>query len=461
MGRIAFPEGFVWGAATSAYQIEGAPEADGKGLSIWDSFSRTPGNCRNDETGDRACEHYQRFREDVALMKDLGLAAYRFSISWPRVIPDGRGAVNERGLAFYSRLVDALLEAGITPWPTLYHWDLPQALQDHVGGWQSRETAHAFADYAAVVAGALSDRVQNFFTINEFASFVDMGYRGLEVKTGARTLTIRLAPGLALDRAGLLQVRHHAVLGQGLAVQAIRAHGRPGTRCGPADNLTTAVPAIATDAHAAAARAATRELNAGYLTVMLEGAYTDLYLERAGADAPHIADTDLAIIASPVDFVGLNLYRPAAYVLAGDAPGQWQGLPFAPSHPRMGSAWHSLGPETLYWGCRHLHDLWGPRDIFITENGCAADDTAVHDGRASDTDRIMYLRNSLLWLHRAIAEGMQVRGHFAWSLMDNYEWTDGYARRFGLVHVDFATQKRTPKASADWYREVIAANALL
>lgn len=455
----AFPPGFLWGAATSAYQIEGAPEADGKGLSIWDVFSRTPGNCRNDETGDIACDHYHRFREDVALMRELGLRAYRFSISWPRVVPDGEGAVNPAGLDFYARLVDALLEAGIRPFPTLYHWDLPQALQERHGGWQSRRTAEAFARYAGIVARHLSDRVRDIFTINEFASFVDMGHCGLEVDTGARRLTIRLAPGLSLSRKALGQVRHHAVLAQGLAVRAIRAEGRPGTRCGPAENLTTAVPAIATPAHVAAAERATRDMNVGYLTVMLEGHYPDWYLD--GPEGPEVAPGDLAAIAEPVDFVGLNLYRPAAYVLADESPRGWRALPFAKSHPRMGSAWHSLGPEVLYWACRQVDALWGPRDIFITESGCAADDTPGPDGSIADTDRLMYLRATLASLQRACAEGLPVRGHFAWSLMDNYEWTDGYARRFGLVHVDFETQRRTPKFSALWYRDLIGANALL
>ncbi len=458
-GPPAFPPGFLWGAATSAYQIEGAPEADGKGLSIWDRFARTPGNCRNNETGDVACDHYRRWREDVALMRDLGLQAYRFSISWPRVIPDGEGAVNMAGLSFYDRLVDALLEAGIRPFPTLYHWDLPLALQDRWGGWQSRRTAEAFARYAGLVARHLSDRVRDFFTLNEFASFVDMGHRGLEVDAGARRLVLRLAPGLALAPEALGQVRHHAVLAHGLAVQAIRAEGRAGTRCGPADNLATAVPAIASPVHVEAAARATRDLNAGYLTVMLEGRYPDRYLE--GPEGPEVAPGDLAAMAAPVDFIGLNLYRPAAYVLAAETPRGWRALPMAPGHPRMGSAWHSLGPEVLYWACRQVAMLWGPRAIYITESGCAADDAPGPDGTVADTDRIMYLRATLAALQRACAEGLPVLGHFAWSLLDNYEWTDGYARRFGLVHVDFATQARTPKLSAHWYRAVIEANALL
>lgn len=443
-----FPAGFRWGTATSAYQVEGAAQEDGRGPSIWDIFSRTPGHIRDSSTGDRSVEHYHRYKEDVALMKGLGAQTYRFSIAWPRLFPEGRGALNARGLDFYDRLVDELLRAGIEPFATLYHWDLPQALQDK-GGWQARDTALAFSDYAAVVARRLSDRVNNFFTLNEIQTFAELGYR-----SGV------FAPGLKLDPAALNQVRHHAVLAHGLGVRAIRANGRSGTKVGPAENINTALPAVETPENVRAAQAATRELNAPYLTVMLEGRYTDAYLAEAGAAAPKFTAQDLEIIASPVDFVGLNVYSPSVYVLASEAAPGWTALPFPTSYPRMASDWLTVGPEALYWAPRHAARLWNIRDLYITENGASAADRPDADGVVYDTDRVMYLRNYLTQLQRATAEGVPVRGYFLWSLLDNFEWADGYATRFGLVHVDYATQKRTPKLSAAFYREVIARNAV-
>ena len=308
----SFPEGFHWGTATSAYQIEGAWSEDGKGESIWDRYAHTPGKIKNGDTGDVANDHYHRYREDVALMKNaIGANAYRFSICWPRIFPEGTGTPNARGLDFYSRLVDELKSAGIEPFATLYHWDLPQALQDRHGGWQSRDTAKAFGDYAGYVAEKLSDRVRHFFTINEFRSFTEAGYKGFEVPSPGSpsgTRTVHLAPGLMLPPGEVNQVRHHAVLAHGLAVQAIRANGKPGTKVGPAENIETAVPLIEAPEHIAAARAATREGNAPFLTVMLEGRYTDAYLKEAGADAPKFTDEDLKIIGSALDFVGINVY---------------------------------------------------------------------------------------------------------------------------------------------------------
>ena len=444
-----FPNGFQWGTATASYQIEGAVNEDGRGRSIWDSFAHTPGKVKNNENGDVANDHYHRYKQDVRLMRDLGANAYRFSIAWPRIFPQGTGTPNAKGIAFYDRLVDELLANGITPYATLYHWDLPQALQDQ-GGWENRDTAKAFGDYAAHVAQKLSDRVKRFFTINEFFTFVEWGYgKGI------------LAPGLELPAYRLNQVRHHAVLAHGLAVQSLRANARSAIQIGPAENITTAVPAIATAEHIAAAERATRELNAGYLTVMLEGRYTDAFLEQAGADAPRYTPDELKIIASPLDFVGINVYMVNEYVLASDGAPGFAILPFNASHPHMASTWHRMGPETMYWAPRHLQKLWNVPNIYITENGCGASDVIGTDGTVSDTDRIMYLRAYLTQLQRATTEGIPVRGYFHWSLMDNFEWSDGYGRRFGLVHVDFATQRRTPKLSATFYREVIAANRVV
>lgn len=455
-----FPKDFYWGVATSSYQIEGAPDEDGKGKSIWDTYSHTPGKIRDGSNGDVANDHYHLYKEDVALMKALGAKAYRFSIAWPRIFPNGTGEPNLKGLDFYNRLVDELLAAGIEPFATLYHWDLPQALQDK-GGWQSRDTVKAFADYAGYMAEKLSDRVRHFFTINEFYTFVDMGHRGIESRVGGGTVSIEVAPGLKLAPAELSQVRHHAVLAHGLAVQAIRAKGRSGTKCGAAENLNIAVPLIETPENIKAAEAATRELNAAYLTVMMEGKYTDAYLEAAGKDAPKFTDEELKTIATPVDFVGINVYRPTVYVVASDQPPGYQNVPFNASHPKMFSSWHVLGPESLYWAPKFVQSLWNAKEIYITENGCAADDKLADDGNVYDTDRVMFLRNHLTQLQRATAEGVPVKGYFLWSMMDNFEWSAGFANRFGLVYVDYQTQKRTPKMSASFFREVAARNMVV
>ena len=445
---VRFPDGFLWGTATSSYQVEGAATTDGRGASIWDVFASEAGRIRDGSTGAAGIDHFNRYAEDVALMKALGMGAYRFSIAWPRVSPDGDGAPNPKGLDFYDRLVDALLAAGIEPFATLYHWDLPQALQAR-GGWEARETAHAFAAYAGHVARRLSDRVRRFFTLNEIQVFIDQGYGWGN-----------FAPGLRLPRGRLNQARHHAVLAHGLGVQAVRAHGRSGTLVGPAENMSTALPAIETPANIAAAERATRDLNAPYLGLILEGRYADSWLARQGGEAPRFPAGDLAVIASPVDFVGLNIYTPTRYVLASEGAPGYVELPLQDSHPHMASEWLSLGPETLYWAPRHCHRLWGVETIYITENGTSANDAPDESGAIHDLDRVMYLRACLMHLQRATRDGVPVRGYFLWSLLDNFEWADGYATRFGIVHVDHATQKRTPKLSAAFYREVIARNAL-
>ena len=443
-----FPKGFRWGTATSSYQVEGAVHEDGRGVSIWDSFAREPGRIHDGSNGDVSTDHYHRYKEDVALMKTMGADVYRFSIAWPRVFPDGLGAPNPKGLAFYDRLVDELLAQGIEPFATLYHWDLPQALQNR-GGWEKRATAEVFANYAGYVASKLGDRVRRFFTLNEISTFVELGH-------GAGIF----APGLKLELKSLNQVRHHAVLAHGLAVQAIRANGRPTTEVGMAENVAAALPAIETPENIRAAEVAMRELNAGYLTVMMEGRYTDAFLAQAAANAPVFTDAELKAIASPVDFVGINVYTPSAYVLASDKAPGYQALPLDDSYPHMASPWLKLGPEVLYWAPRHVAKIWNAKTLYITENGTSATDQPAADGAIYDTDRVMYLRNCLGHLRRATDEGVPVRGYFLWSLLDNFEWVDGYATRFGLVHVDYKTLKRTPKLSAAFYREVIARNAV-
>jgi beta-glucosidase len=456
-----FPDGFVWGLATSAYQIEGAAAEDGRGPSIWDTFAHLPGTIANGDTGDVASDHYHRYREDVAMLKTLGARAYRFSVAWPRIFPEGVGEPNAKGLDFYERLVDELLDAGIEPYATLYHWDLPQALQDLHGGWQSMETVNAFAEYAGTVAERLGDRVRRFITINEFHVFVDIGHRGIDYDVGGATVRVHFPPALSLAPGELNQVRHHAVLAHGLAVEAIRARAGRAVSCGIAENLDVAVPVIDTPEHVRAAETATRELNAQFLTVILEGRYTDAYLEQQGPDAPTFTDDELRTISSPLDFVGLNIYRPAVYVEPGDDRVGYREVRINASHPTMESAWHLLGPEVLYWGPRLVRSLWNPASIVITENGSAAADVVADDGRVYDTDRIMYLRASLTELQRAVAEGMPVDGYFLWSALDNFEWRDGFGKRFGIVYVDFETQERIPKLSASWYRTAVERNAVV
>jgi beta-glucosidase len=444
-GVARFPKGFLWGAATASYQVEGAVQEDGRGPSIWDTFSHTPGKTVGNATGDVSTDHYHRYKEDVQLMKALGLKIYRFSIAWPRVFPQGTGAANPKGLDFYNRLVDELLANGIQPFATLYHWDLPLALHDK-GGWESRDTSRAFGDYAGYVAQHLSDRVKHFFTINEFGAFMENGYR-----TGGH------APGLQLPPERFVQARHYAVLAHGLGVQAVRASARPGTRVGPAENVTVCVPVVETAAHIEAAERATRELNAPYLTAMCEGRYTEAYL--AEAKGLKFTPEDMKAIGSPVDFIGINIYTPR-YVRADKSPAGFAVVPHPASFPHMPSPWLFVGPEALYWGPRHVAKVWNAKEIYITENGCSSSDVPAEDGIVYDTDRVMYLRNYLTQLQRATADGVPVAGYFLWSLMDNFEWADGYTNRFGLHHVDYATQKRTPKLSAEFYREVIARNGL-
>ena len=440
-----FPRGFLWGCATAAYQIEGGANEGGRAPSIWDVFSHTPGKTHNGDTGDVADDSYHLYKEDVRLLRNLGVGAYRMSISWPRIFPEGRGQPNPAGLDYYKRVLDELLANRITPYVTLFHWDLPAAL---AGGWQSRDTALAFADYAGYVARQLSDRVHHFLTTNEFSCFTDLSYRDGQ-----------FAPGLRLPAAQVNQVRHNGILAHGLGVKAIRANA-PAAQVGLAENAVVCVPVIEDRENIEAARRATREENAPFLTTLLEGRYPDSYLEREGANAPRVQPGDMKAIGSALDFVGLNVYTPTYVRADSSAEGYAIEQPQA-SYPRMASPWLTIGPECIYWAVRNVSQIWNPRAIYITENGCSADDVVTPAGRIEDTERVMYLRNHLTHLRRAAAEGFPVKGYFLWSLMDNFEWADGYSKRFGIHYVDFKTEKRIPKLSAEWYREVIARNAVV
>lgn len=443
---LAFPRGFVWGSATASYQVEGAVNEDGRGKTIWDTFSHTPGKTFHGDTGDVADDSYHRYPEDIALMKEYGLTGCRFSIAWSRIFPDGKGTPNQKGVDHYKRVVDALLQAGVQPYCTLYHWDLPQALQNR-GGWQNRETALAFADYAGYMAAQLSDRVHQFMTMNEIHSFIYTGYQ-----------VGRHAPGLKLSRGETAQACHHAVLGHGLAVEAIRVKAKPGTRIGLAEDLRAITPLVDTPENIAAARIAMAEENASIMNVIQTGRYTPRYLETLGADAPKFTGADLKTINAKLDFTGMNCYT-AVYVRADSERG-YAVVPDDAAHPHAPSEWLKFAPEALYWGPKLACEVWSIRDMYITENGCSAADVVAPDGQIYDTSRVTYLRNYLTQLQRGIREGVPVRGYFLWSLLDNYEWATGYSQRFGITYVDYATQKRTPKMSAHLYQAMIARNSL-
>lgn len=448
-GTESFPKGFLWGTATSSYQVEGAPTEDGRAPSIWDTFTHKQGGTYTGDTGDTADDEFHRYREDVAIMRQLGVKSYQFSLSWPRILPSGSGAVNPKGWAYYDKLVDALLEAGIAPFCTLYHWDMPQTL-GAAGGWQNKDMAKIFAEYAGLAVRHLGDRVKNFITMSEIMTFIDEGYRyGSD------------APGFKLPMAEVNQAAFHAVLGHGLAVQAVRAYGREGTRVGLADNCVSTCPILANEANIAAARVAFREENARVLTLVQEGAYTESYLRFQGAEAPKFTAEELKIVSSPTDFTGLNIYEPT-WVRANPAMDSgYEVIDTPKSYPHLAAGWLYFGPESMYWAPKLTESLWGVKEILITENGAASLDVPTNTGEILDTDRILFLRSYLSQLQRAIAEGVPVKGYFLWSLLDNFEWSDGYAMRFGITYVDYKTQKRTLKLSGEFYKEVIARNGML
>jgi beta-glucosidase len=437
----AFPPGFLWGAATSAYQVEGSPLADGAGPSIWHRFVRTPGRVHDGETGDVACDHYRRFESDIALMKSLGLTAYRFSIAWGRVLPEGRGRVNEAGLGFYQRLVDALLAAGIQPMVTLYHWDLPAALDDR-GGWLNPDIADWFADYASVVVKALDDRVRLWVTHNEPWVVTDGGY-----------LHGVLAPGHRSAFEAPI-ASHHLMRAHGKAVQAYRALGRH--QVGLVVNIEPKVPASQSAADLAATGRAQAYMNRQYLDPALLGRYPEELQEVFGEAWPQWPAADMALIRQPIDFVGVNYYTrnvvrhdDAAWPVRASMVRQKQA-----TYTETGWEVYPQGlTDTLVW----IKQRYGAIPQYVTENGAALyDPPAAAEGRIEDPLRARYLRQHIGAVADAIRQGVDLRGYFAWSLFDNLEWAHGYSKRFGLVHVNFETQQRTPKDSARFYTEVIA-----
>jgi beta-glucosidase len=450
----AFPPDFLWGASTASYQIEGAIDEGGRGPSIWDTFSHTPGKVARGDHGDVACDHYHRYREDVELLRELGVGVYRFSVAWPRIQPDGKGPANPEGLDFYQRLVDELLRAGITPCLTLYHWDLPQALED-AGGWRVRDTAERFAEYAGLVHAALADRVPLWGTLNEPYCSAFVGY-----SEG------RHAPG-AKEGHGALAAAHHLLVGHGLAIQAMRALGNGSQRLGITLNLSHVTPATAEAADVAAAARGELLHNRVFSDPILGGRWPagERELWSPISDFDFRRDGDLELIGQPLDFLGVNNYYPSYAKHAPTADEDTEHrvateinvVENPPAQlPRTSMGW-PVEPAGLGRLLRWLRDEYpGLPPIYITENGCAYPDELDADKQVEDPDRIAYLDRHLRAVHAAIADGVDVRGYFCWSLLDNFEWAWGYAKRFGLVYVDYPTQLRIPKASYRWFREMIA-----
>jgi beta-glucosidase len=432
---------FVWGAGTAAFQIEGATRVDGRGESIWDRFAAHPGNVADGDTGDPACEHYYRWREDLDLIRELGLQGYRFSVAWPRVQPDGRGPVNQKGLDFYRRLAEGLNERGIKPLATIYHWDLPQALQDE-GGWAERDVVERFAEYARLVLDGLDGVVGDWITHNEPWVTSFLGY-ALGVK----------APGLR-DWRGAVRASHHALVAHGVVVREFREAGRDG-RIGITLDLTVARPASASEADVAAAERFDGYHNRWFLDPVLRGEYPadmlELYEDQVGP-LDMIRDGDLETIAQPLDFLGVNFYRPNL-MAAGDSP--VLGVREVEQDAEVTAMDWPVVPEALTELLLRIKRDYGDLPLLITENGAAFQDR-LDDGVVDDERRLAYLRGHIDAVERAKAQGVDVRGYYVWSLLDNFEWEWGYDKRFGIVYVDYATQRRIPKRSALWYRDLIA-----
>ncbi|BCY19334.1 beta-glucosidase [Leptolinea sp. HRD-7] len=449
-----FPPGFVFGAASSAYQIEGAVNVDGRGPSVWDTFSHTKGKIRNSDNGDIACDHYNRMAEDVALMKSLGLKAYRFSIAWPRIYPDGEGQVNQKGLDFYSRLTDLLLKNDITPFPTLFHWDLPQALQTRYNGFENRAVSSLFADYTETVVRALGDRVVNWTTLNEPFEFAALGH-----------FLGQHAPGKT-SLPAYFRVMHHLLLGHGMAVERIRAVA-PQCKMGIVVSLTPIHPQTDTDKDRQAAMLANQFLNHITLSPIYKGSYPEPLWGRTRLLHPAVKEGDMSLISQPIDFLGINNYQREFatfrwYVpflqmdISGSDIADTEFVRDGVQHTSMG--WE-VYPQGIYECLRLLKDEYNNPPVYITENGAAFDDRPLEDGTVNDPLRVQFLDSYIRKAHQALEEGCDLRGYFVWSLMDNFEWAAGYSKRFGIVYVDYATQKRTVKESGRWYKGLIHAQS--
>jgi len=442
-----FPGSFVWGAATAAYQVEGGAALGGRGPSIWDMLCEKPGAIHGGHDGAVASDHYGRWQQDVALFRKLGIGGYRFSISWPRVLPSGVGQPNPEGLGFYDRLVDALLAAGITPYVTLFHWDLPLDLY-HRGGWLNREVADWFADYATLMVRTLGDRVRHWITLNEPQVFIGHGH-----------FDGRHAPGLSMSMGEMLRCGHHALLAHGRAVSAIRAESRAAVKVGFAPMGFPKLPASEAAADVAAAREsmfavpqATHWNLTWWTDPVIFGRYPEDGLRTFGKSAPRATPADLDVISAPTDFLGLNIYQ--GTVVRADADGKPEVVKTPAGFPLTAFNW-PVTPEALYWGPRFAHERYA-KPILITENGLSCRDWPSLDGRVHDAQRVDFLTRHVRQLHRAVRDGVPVEGYFHWSALDNFEWADGYKERFGLIYVDYATGERIPKDSFHWYSRIIA-----
>lgn len=442
-----FPKGFVWGVAASATQIEGGANADGKSPSIWDAVALRPGQVEDGHTPAVACDHYRRFPADFRLLRDLGIKHYRFSINWCRVMRDGTATPNQAGIDFYKRLVDSMLENGITPWATLFHWDLPLALEK-AGGWPARATADAFAHYVDTIVPALRGRVSRWMTINELHTFIQCGYN-----IGNH------APFRKEPMSTVWQAHHNVLLAHGHAVRAVREHGGRGATVGFVHNPETPVPVDESPENVTAARDYYEFITGNYLWPMYRGAYSPAWLKHVGKDRMKIARGDMDLISSPTDFIGLNQYGGNVVRAMSGRPG-WEHIPYPKDFPRGGFYWLGDMPSVLYWGPRFTSELYGPKAIYITENGLHSDDAPDANGEVLDLYRCQWLHEYFAAMHRGCAEGVPLKGYFHWSLFDNYEWHHGYNKRLGLIHVDFSTQKRTPKLSAQIYSRMAAANRI-
>ncbi|HUP27155.1 MAG TPA: GH1 family beta-glucosidase [Chloroflexia bacterium] len=438
-----FTEGFVWGAATAAFQIEGSTHADGRGESIWDRFCSLPGRVHNGDTGEPACDHYRLWREDVDMLDEMGVGAYRFSVAWPRIFPEGRGAPNQRGLDFYDRLVDALLERGIAPFVTLYHWDLPQALQDR-GGWRSRDTAESFARYADAVVRRLGDRAGHWITHNEPAVAAFHGY-----------LTGEHAPGFR-DWRTAMAAAHNLLLSHGLAMQAIRA-AAPRVQAGITLNLYPFHPASGKGSDEEAAQRGDGFQNRWFLDPVLRGRYPDDMLELLGDYVPQPEPGDMQVISAPIDFLGINYYN-RSVVESSDANPPLNYSEVKPKGSQYTDMGWEVSPDALRELLVRLHKEYPLPAYYITENGAAYPDVPSADGKVHDPARVDYLQAHFDAARQALEAGVPLKGYFVWSLMDNFEWAWGYSKRFGIIYVDYKTQERIWKSSALWYRDWIEAN---
>lgn len=445
MGQILkFPENFLWGTATSSYQIEGGIHEDGRVESIWDRFSHVPGKIYQNQNGDVACDHYHRYEEDVKLMAQLGLKAYRFSLAWPRILPDGK-TYNQKGIDFYKRLIEQLLQNKIEPFVTLYHWDLPQTLEEK-NGWINKDTSKYFADYAEIVAKELQDYAKYFFTFNEMMYIVQLGY-----KEGHH------APGRRENQKTVNQVKHNLLLAHGMGINAIKSVNTK-LKAGIVHAIDSVLPADNDPETIQSVKKLFHQKNTVIFDTIFYGKYTQEALQQFGNDAPDYTEDELKIIGTPIDIFGLNLYSGTPIRLTPTK--ECEPVPYPDKAPRTYYGW-TIVPESMYWAVRYIQELYPIKEFYITENGASFNDQVTPTGRVIDNNRIDYLKNYLIYLYKAIKEGYKVNGYFVWSLIDNFEWAEGYKHRFGLIYIDYENnQKRIIKESGYWYKKVIMNNGI-